>query len=701
VTQDEIVQLQGYAKALEAENASLKAAVDSERRTSEKALALREQRYQALFNSIDEGFCIIEFLDGPFGKLSDYVHVEANAAYARHTGIPNVVGQKVREMVPHEADGWVELYRGVLESGTPIRFDRELVATGRHLELAAFRVEPASQRQVAVLFQDITPRKRAEAALQQLNATLEARVAEALAERTLLAEIVEGTNAFVQVIDRTHRLIAINSASAREFERLFGVRPKVGDNILDLLADHPDLMNAVGAVWQRALAGQDFVEVIEVGDPERHRRHYEMHVSTLRDGAGKPIGAYQFAYDVTDRLQEQERLRVAEEALRQSQKMEAVGQLTGGIAHDFNNMLAVIIGGLRLTQRRLGRGDLNIQELLDSALRGAERAADLVSRLLAFSRQQPLSPQRTDANRLLSGMENMLRRTIPESIGIEMIQSGGLWNIHVDPIGLENAVVNLVVNARDAMPEGGRLTIETANSYLDDAYAAAHADVSAGQYVMIAVSDTGQGMPPHVLARAFEPFFTTKSAGAGTGLGLSQVYGFLKQSGGHVKIYSEVDVGTTVKLYLPRVASGSATTPSAAGSTVRTAPAGKGQTVLIVEDEEEVRHLTVSILKELGYGVLSAGTAQDALALLERHHDIVLLMTDVVMPGMNGRRLADEALRRRPDLKVLFSTGYTRNAIVHNGTLDEGVELIMKPYTLEALGEKVARVLGLKPVDAS
>jgi len=574
VTDDEIEQLRRYAKALEEENARLKAAVDSERGKGAEALALREQRYQTLFDSIDEGFCIIEFLDGPFGPLSDYVHVEANAAYARHAGIPNVVGQKVREMVPHEADGWVELYRGVLLTGAPIRFERELVATGRHLELAAFRVEPASRRQVAVLFQDITARKRAEAALQQLNETLEARVAEALAER-----------------------------------------------------------------------------------------------------------------------------RIAEEALRQAQKMEAVGQLTGGIAHDFNNMLAVIIGSLRLAQRRASRGDLNIQEFIDSGLRGAERAANLVSRLLAFSRQQPLAPEHTNANRLLSGMEDVLRRTIPESIRIEFVQSGGLWNIHADPHGLESAIVNLAVNARDAMPDGGKLTIETANTYLDDAYAVTHADVSAGQYVMIAVSDTGHGMGQDVLAHAFEPFFTTKGVGAGTGLGLSQVYGFLKQSGGHVKIYSEIGVGTTVKLYFPRLAGTASTNPSVSRTPAPAILSGNGQTILVVEDEDEVRRLTHSILRELGYAVLAAGSPADALAILAQNREVALLMTDVVMPDMNGRKLADEALRLKPDLKILFATGYTRNAMLHNGTFDDGVELIMKPFTFEALAEKVAKVLGRKGAD--
>jgi PAS domain S-box-containing protein len=279
-----------------------------------------EQRYQTLFDSMDEGFCIIEFLDGPHGPLSDYIHIEANAAYARHAGIQNVVGQKVREMVPDEAEGWVELYGAVLRTGQPIRFQRKLVATGRHLELAAFRIEPASLRQVAVLFQDITARKQAEEALRQLNATLEARVAEALAERKLLVDIVEGTDIFVQVADRNFRWLAVNKASAREFERIFGVLPKVGDNMLELLADQPEHQQAVRAVWQRALGGEEFTDIGEFGDPGRDRRFYEMRFRTLCDGEGRPVGAYQFVYDVTERLQQQQQLRNAEEALRQAQK---------------------------------------------------------------------------------------------------------------------------------------------------------------------------------------------------------------------------------------------------------------------------------------------------------------------------------------------------------------------------------------------
>ena len=384
----------------------------------------------------------------------------------------------------------------------------------------------------------------------------------------------------------------------------------------------------------------------------------------------------------------------AEQQLAQAIKHEAVGQLTGGIAHDFNNMLAIILGCLRMLQRRLTTSDGDIKRYISGALEGAERATQLTRRLLAFSRQQPLSPEPLDGNKLVASMSELLRRTIPESIVIETVLAGGLWRIHADPTQLESALLNLAINARDAMPEGGKLTIETANAHLDEGYAREHVDVASGQYVMLAVTDTGSGMSAEVAARAFDPFFTTKAPAQGTGLGLSQVYGFIKQSGGHVKIYSELGQGTTVKAYLPRFSGTAAVIVDRENALSEAAPrAAHGELVLVVEDEEKVRHLTVDMLRELGYRTLAADGASAALDLLGAHRDVSLLFTDVVMPGMNGRRLADEALRRFPRLKVLFTTGYTRNAIVHNNVLDAEVHLLAKPFTLEALAHKVRELL--------
>ncbi len=376
--------------------------------------------------------------------------------------------------------------------------------------------------------------------------------------------------------------------------------------------------------------------------------------------------------------------------LRQSQKMEAVGQLTGGVAHDFNNLLTVIIGNSELVADGV-KDRPALRKMVETTVKAAERGAELTSRLLAFSRRQALDPKPSDVNRQIAGMDSMLRRTLGEHIEIEMVGGGGLWKALVDPGQLENAILNLCLNARDAMPKGGRLTIETANARLDSAYAASQSEVEPGQYVMIAVSDTGAGMDAATLERAFEPFFTTKDVGKGSGLGLSMVYGFVKQSRGHVRIYSEPGHGTTVKLYLPRADSDEAAGAEAA-STVD-APRGSGR-ILLVEDDELVRENAAEQLRSLGYDVVAAGSGREALAVLENGEAFDLLFTDVVMPGgMNGRELAERALLLRPGLPVLYTSGYTENAIVHHGRLDRGVDLLAKPYRRQDLAAKVSAVL--------
>jgi signal transduction histidine kinase/ActR/RegA family two-component response regulator len=377
----------------------------------------------------------------------------------------------------------------------------------------------------------------------------------------------------------------------------------------------------------------------------------------------------------------------AEVALRQSQKMEAIGRLTGGIAHDFNNMLAIVIGSLDLLIRRHAVADEKMSRLVENAMEGAQRAAGLTQRLLAFSRQQPLKPISADIARSVKETTVLLRRTLGESIAIETVSAAGLWRAHIDLPQLETAVVNLAINARDAMPSGGKLTIETANTYLDKAYAETFDEVVAGQYVLVAISDTGMGIPAELLDQVFEPFFTTKPVGMGTGLGLSQVLGFIRQSGGHVRIYSEVGVGTTVKLYLPRsFEEGSA--PPAVAATSR-AQRRRDLTVLVVEDEAGVRDFATEALNELGYDVLSADSAKSALRILEDNAAVAIMLTDVIMPETNGRALAELALARRPSLCVVFMTGYTRNAIVHNGVLDAGAWLVSKPFTVTQLGAEL------------
>lgn len=380
-----------------------------------------------------------------------------------------------------------------------------------------------------------------------------------------------------------------------------------------------------------------------------------------------------------------------EDQLRQIQKMEAVGQLTGGIAHDFNNMLAVIMSGLTLLQRKLARGETDVDRFADAAMDGVQRATTLTQRLLAFSRQQPLSPVPLVVNKLVAGMSELLARTLGEQIKIETVLAAGLWHVKADPAQLENAILNLSVNARDAMADGGKLTIETSNAFVDETYAEEYA-VDPGQYVLIAVTDTGTGMTPDVMTKAFDPFFTTKGIGKGTGLGLSQVYGFVRQSGGHVKIYSEVSVGTSVKVYLPRYFG----KPEDQKQTTQLAHAHrgiKGEVVLVVEDDDRVRSLSVEALKELGYSVVEASGPVQALRMLDEGQPVALLFTDVVMPDMSGRQLVDLAREKYPSIKVLYTTGYTRNAIVHNGMLDPGTSLLAKPFSIDDLAVKVRKIL--------
>jgi PAS domain S-box-containing protein len=415
-------------------------------------------------------------------------------------------------------------------------------------------------------------------------------------------------------------------------------------------------------------------------------------ITALYNPDGSLRGFAQVVRDITQWRQQQEALDSSRAAFAQLQKMEAIGQLTGGVAHDFNNLLQSILGSIELLQHPGGLSDTaRATRLLGTARRAAERGATLTQRLLAFARRQPLAPQIVDVNKLVGSMSDLLHRTLGETIEIETVAAAGLWRTNIDPNQLENAILNLAVNARDAMPRGGKLTIETGNTWLDDAYAAANAEVTPGQYVLIAISDSGEGMSEEAIARAFEPFFTTKPEGRGTGLGLAQVHGFVKQSGGHIKLYSQPGQGTTVKIYLPRHAQPDLAALPLDGRQPDTAR-GRAQ-VLLVEDDEDVRAFGAEALHGLGYAVLEAAEAESALRILDQHPEIDLLFTDVGLPGLNGRKLAEEAQRRAPGIKILYTTGYARNAIVHNGILDFGINFLGKPFTTEALGRKLQQLL--------
>jgi PAS domain S-box-containing protein len=421
-------------------------------------------------------------------------------------------------------------------------------------------------------------------------------------------------------------------------------------------------------------------------------------IDRIKDTDDNIVGFAKITRDITERRDAQQRLETAREQLYQSQKMDAVGQLTGGVAHDFNNLLTIIIGNLDNAKRTLETWKEGAQErvarAVDHALIGAQRAATLTGHLLAFARRQPLEPRLLDVNKLLNQLSVFLKPSLGEEMQLEVVGAGGVWQVEADAAQLETAILNLAVNARDAMPKGGQLTIEASNVLLDEDYCSKNAEVRPGQYVQISVTDNGSGMTKEIMTQAFEPFFTTKQMGQGTGLGLSQVYGFVKQSGGHIKIYSELGQGTSVKVYLPRARGKAADLQQVQNGA---APSAYGQeTILLVEDDDDVRAFVSETLRDLNYTVLQAGDAASALKLLGSDGHVDLLLTDVIMPGQNGRELANAALRQRPQLKVLFMTGYSRNAIVHQGRLDEGVQLIQKPLTQASLAAKVRDVLDMR-----
>jgi PAS domain S-box-containing protein len=414
-------------------------------------------------------------------------------------------------------------------------------------------------------------------------------------------------------------------------------------------------------------------------------------IDRITDEAGNIVGFAKVTRDVTDRKRAEDELKHVQEQLAASQKLEAVGQLSGGIAHDFNNLLMIVLGNLETAERHAKAPGANLNRALANAKRGAQRAAALTSRLLAFSRRQALDPKPINVNNYVNGLQEFLQRTLGERIEVQTVGSAGLWEIEADANHLESAIVNLAINARDAMPDGGKLTLEAANISADDDYCRLNPELAPGQYVAICVTDTGGGMSRDVLSHAFEPFFTTKEPGHGTGLGLSQVYGFVKQSGGHAKIYSEVGQGTTIKMYFPRF-SGSTRPEEIAPEEI--AEGELSETVLVVEDDEDLRVYISDVLRDLNYRVLSARSAQAALTiLLQDDSKVDLLLTDVVMPGINGRELGRRAHQIRPGLKILYMTGYSRNAVVHQGRLDEGVNLLEKPISQAKLALKVREIL--------
>jgi PAS domain S-box-containing protein len=602
---------------------------------------------------------------------------------------PWALGLPFREAWPEVQSELLPLHRDIIEGRSAGVFSEDRPLTiqrrGKQWETARFTVcyspvpdetSPTGIGGVLVTAVETSDRKRAEDALRHLNQTLEAQVAERVRERD---EIWRVSQDMLLVVDRDGVFRAVNPA----WTRTLGYSPE------ELIGSRFDAFVEPGDVGRTHAAVEHSAREALLGFENRYRH---------KDGSWRDIAwtaapsgelIYCVARDVTEEKRREAALAEALDHLRQAQKMEAIGQLTGGVAHDFNNLLQVISGNLQLLAKDIV-GNERAERRVASAHLAVNRGAKLASQLLAFGRRQALEPKVVNIGRLVSGMDELLRRALGEAIEIETIGAGGLWNTLIDPTNLENAIVNLAINARDAMDGSGKLTIEVGNVSLDDAYVKIHSDVTAGQYVMLAVTDTGAGMPADVVARAFEPFFSTKPEGQGTGLGLSMVYGFVKQSHGHIKIYSEIGQGTTVKLYLPRVNKNEDLLVTPDDETL----AGGTETILVAEDDDEVRATAVEMLTDLGYRVFKARDAASALNVIEKGHSIDLLFTDVVMPGaLKSPELARKARERLPNIAVLFTSGYTENAIVHGGRLDAGVELLPKPYTREALAQKIRMVL--------
>jgi PAS domain S-box-containing protein len=522
---------------------------------------------------------------------------------------------------------------------------------------------------------DITARKATEKKLRELNEELERRVAEALAERKVFADIVESTDALVLVLDPNFCILAINRATAQELHRLYGFWPTVGDDLLASLERFPQQREHVRRYWSRALAGEEFTATDAFGEAGLDR-HFEMKFNSLRDRGGNLVGAFQFVYDVTDRLRDQARLAEAEAHLRQAQKIDALGQLTGGVAHDFNNLLMVISGGLSLLER--SEEPERRQRILAQMRQASDRGASLSRQLLAFARRQPLKPEPIDLRRHMDGMREMLDRTLRGDVLVKTQFADDLWPIKVDPAELELVILNLCVNARDAMPNGGTITISAGNAER------IRRGALVGDFVSLCVEDCGTGMSEDVLAHIFEPFFTTKEVGKGSGLGLPQVYGFAQQSGGAVKVDTALGRGTKITLLLPRTelpASQPAATPEADSSARRRTLRGS---VLLVEDDDEVASLVGEMLAELGYRVTRAASAQAALGALADDREVDLVFSDVLMPGtMNGMELAREIRRRRPHMPVLLTSGYSGAAFKEAAA--ESINVLRKPYEIHAL----------------
>ncbi len=681
-------------------------------RAAEAALRQSEERFSAILQTIEAAFAIVQVKFDADDRPVDYQFVEVNPAFERQTGV-DLHGKWVTEFAPELERFWFDAYGHVAKTGEPASFESYAQAFGRWFDVRAVRVGAPADRRIAILFNDVTQRHDAEDRL---------RVSESLArenvQRVLLALAAGAIIGTWNWDLRTDRFTVDEG-----FARGFGLDPALGRERLSLEQiitsvhpeDRPGLIAAIDEVIAR---GGAYAHQYRVRRADGRYYWIEANGRVDHSPEGIALSFPGVLIDMEDRrsieaerdrataalraLNDTLELRVAErtaelihaeEKLRQSQKMEAVGQLTGGLAHDFNNLLAGISGALDLMGMRIAQGRLNdIDKYMLAAQSAAKRAAALTHRLLAFSRRQTLDPRPLDVNLLVEGMTELIQRTVGPSILVETVSAPDLWPASVDASQLENAILNLCINSRDAMPDGGRIIIETANQWLD-AEAALANDLPAGEYLSLTVTDTGTGMAPGVIAKAFDPFFTTKPIGEGTGLGLSMIYGFAKQSGGQVRISSELGKGTSMCIHLPRY-HGEAGASTAAPAQSAAALTGSCGTILIVDDEPTVRLLLTDVLGDLGYTLIEAADSLTGLKLLQSDVGIDLLITDVGLPGgMNGRQMADAGREVRPGLKTLFITGYAESAALGNSSLGAGMQVLTKPFSIDILATRVLELL--------
>lgn len=652
----------------------------TERKQAEAALRESEERYRHLFNSMLDGFALHEIICDEAGQPVDYRFLEVNPAFEKLTGLraDDTVGRTVLEVLPGTEAYWIDLYGRVALTGEPVHFENYHRELDKHFEVTAFSPK---HRQFAVIFEEVTERVRVEAERERLLAQIREQ---ARRMQQIMDTVPEG----VLLLDADGCVVLANPLGRKDLEALADA--KVGDTIgqlggrplAELLTAPPE------GLWHEVAVGRRSLQVI--ARPIQTASAPPQGVA----GTGEALAMHEeqsggWVLVVRDVTQQRE----IERRVQQQERLAAVGQLAAGIAHDFNNLLTAINGFADLILLESSPGD-PLGELAQKIIDSGQRAADLVRQLLAFSRKQIIRLQVLDLNTVVEDVQSMLRRIIGEDIQLTTTLAPGLWRVRVDPTQIEQVIVNLAINARDAMPGGGGLTIETANVILDEGYSASQMEVRPGDYVLLAISDTGVGMSQEVQARIFEPFFTTKEKGQGTGLGLASVYGIVKQSGGHIWVCSEEGGGTTFKIYLPRA--GEVAAPSPRPDTGRGVPTGD-ETILLVEDNPEVRDLARRVLRAQGYTLLEAQNGQQALRLAAGHPGpIHLLLADVVMPGMSGRALAEQLTAAHLDLKLLFMSGYADEAIAHHGFLSANVAFLHKPFSPADLARKVRAALDMK-----